>query len=456
MNTKTGEFEFTDDQKNCLTFLSTSHGWVSVIGQAGVGKSTVIIEYIKICLSKGLSVVCTAPTNKATRVLSEMASCAGITVDCITTYSLLGLVLTSAGEVREIRQKGSTDSYDILIIDECSMVGEKLWTYLQKNGGNFGKIVFMGDSAQLPPVKEGLSPSFSLLNKFTLTKIVRQHADNPIISLCSSIRKSIFTGTPYVFKKELQENSKDGVYCYNGIERFEKQILRAYEKLWDKGPNEVRVLAWTNRQVDYYNSMIRKHLIGETETPFIVGEYVVTKSPVNVLKGLLAHYNILEAKVEMSPVLSTDSIAKVVGIHKTMHPFYVSLKIPVYAIELIPFTKTDLDISISDTESKNSVTAYFPADNCAKNIAIELAASAKKNPKLWEKFWLFSDSVNDDIAPCYSNTIHRSQGSTYSSVVFVNAVDINYISDPKERHRCMYVGVSRSAKKVVILGEAKS
>lgn len=76
----------------------------------------------------------------------------------------------------------------LVIIDECSMVGEQM----AKDLMSFKKpILVLGDPAQLPPVKSAGYFTHSTRAKpdIMLTEIHRQARDNPIISLATKVRK---------------------------------------------------------------------------------------------------------------------------------------------------------------------------------------------------------------------------------------------------------------------------
>jgi len=75
--------------------------------------------------------------------------------------------------------------YNMVIIDEGSMVSYELWKDLIKFGV---PIIVIGDHGQLPPVSE---KAFSLMIKpdFVLQQIHRQEEDNPIIKLSTFVRK---------------------------------------------------------------------------------------------------------------------------------------------------------------------------------------------------------------------------------------------------------------------------
>ena len=73
---------------------------------------------------------------------------------------------------------------DLLIIDECSMVNEKMAGDLM----HFGcKILVLGDPAQLPPVR-GTGYFTEHKPDILLTEIHRQTSDNPIIEMATAVR----------------------------------------------------------------------------------------------------------------------------------------------------------------------------------------------------------------------------------------------------------------------------
>ncbi len=73
----------------------------------------------------------------------------------------------------------------LVIIDECSMVGEDLARDLLSFGT---KVLVLGDPAQLPPVK-GTGYFISADPDVMLTEIHRQARDNPIIAMATTVRE---------------------------------------------------------------------------------------------------------------------------------------------------------------------------------------------------------------------------------------------------------------------------
>lgn len=127
-------------------------------GQAGVGKTTCVRYFLDKIRSR--KVALTAPTNKAVKVLSESTKRDDVTYK--TIYSLLGLTLQANGAIKELYDSGKDDagSYDLIVIDEGSMMPLRpLEVLYKKTALTHTKILIIGDSEQLPPVGEDVSLS---------------------------------------------------------------------------------------------------------------------------------------------------------------------------------------------------------------------------------------------------------------------------------------------------------
>ena len=87
--------------------------------------------------------------------------------------------------------------YNLIIIDEGSMVSHEIWKDLLKFGV---PIIVVGDHGQLPPVSV---KSFSLMTEpdFILKQIHRQAEDNPIIQLSAFVRKNGYIPSNNVWSK---------------------------------------------------------------------------------------------------------------------------------------------------------------------------------------------------------------------------------------------------------------
>jgi len=150
-----------------------------LFGFAGTGKTT-LAKHIAAGV-KG-PVVFGAFTGKAALVLRGKG-CA----DAKTIHSLIyRLDEENYGDPTFILNRDSeVAGADLVIIDECSMVGEELGRDLLSFGT---KVLVLGDPAQLPPVNgEGFFTNQR--PDFMLTEIHRQARDNPIIAMSQVVRE---------------------------------------------------------------------------------------------------------------------------------------------------------------------------------------------------------------------------------------------------------------------------
>ncbi|MGH9858153.1 MAG: ATP-dependent DNA helicase, partial [Acidobacteriota bacterium] len=285
------EIVLTDDQQKALEMLKNkSLNPFLLKGYAGTGKTTLITSLLGTLDPQQLSKIClTAPTNKAVRVIEKKVREAkfwGVT--CKTIHSLLGLKLVYERDKQVLRQdrmkSNQMGEYDILVIDECSMVNEQLFKYIMasRKENPDTRIIYIGDPRQLPPVHELDSPTFGTKHQFTLTEVVRQAAENPMIKLSMQLREAMESGEN--IKLETNTSGVLGVI----VEPYE-DVCETMFSIYDdaekkKDPDLCRFLAWTNRRVDRENREIRRYFLGFDYTidppPFLPNETIVTTAPV--------------------------------------------------------------------------------------------------------------------------------------------------------------------------------
>jgi len=147
-------------------------------GFAGTGKTTLAKE-----LAGNLKgdVLFGAFTGKAALVLRRKGC-----TDASTIHSMIYTVLEQDGVKRfRLNPDAAVADAALVIIDECSMVGEALARDLLSFGT---PVLVLGDPAQLPPVKdEGFFTNRR--PDVMLTEIHRQAAENPIIRLSMDVRE---------------------------------------------------------------------------------------------------------------------------------------------------------------------------------------------------------------------------------------------------------------------------
>lgn len=119
-----------------------SESVICLTGGPGTGKSYVIGEIVK---RFGGSVCVCAPTGKAVSLLKEKLDC-----EVGTLHGILGI---KGG--KDLLFGGKTLNYEMVIVDECSMIDVGLWAALFRNIKNGTRLILVGDHDQLPPVEAG-------------------------------------------------------------------------------------------------------------------------------------------------------------------------------------------------------------------------------------------------------------------------------------------------------------
>lgn len=178
--------------KSILGWYSKEIGhkqFVTLGGYAGTGKTTLIAILRKLLFKQDpkLKVAFAAFTGKATRVLKNYLKENEVLYkgDSVgTIHSLIYSVIENEHhEIIGWKRKEELKT-DLIIIDEASMVDQKIWHDLLSYDV---PILAVGDHGQLPPV----NGQFNLMEnpEIKLEEIHRQVADNPIIKLSIEARK---------------------------------------------------------------------------------------------------------------------------------------------------------------------------------------------------------------------------------------------------------------------------
>jgi len=156
-----------------------------VAGFAGVGKSTVVAIAIAEIEKRygGRKVVSGAFTGKAANVLRRKGA-----PNAMTIHRMIYMPKEDPETGRTVFMlaiDGPAASADLIVLDECSMVDDKMAGDLRSFGK---KILVMGDPGQLPPVR-GQGAFTARRPDVFLQEIHRQAADSPIIRLATLARQ---------------------------------------------------------------------------------------------------------------------------------------------------------------------------------------------------------------------------------------------------------------------------
>jgi energy-coupling factor transporter ATP-binding protein EcfA2 len=392
-------------------------------GYAGTGKTTLLQLFISGLRDQGddRKVVLTAFSNKATKVLATMAEQWRLQVDTMTCCTLLGLrpvIDEDTGNQQfqiDRKQDNQVDRYDLVVVDECSMVNEELWLLLVNAVSNlYGRtqILFVGDPAQLPPVNEPESACFRQVpHRSALTEVVRYGGAIGVIA--EDLRRNLERDRFPRFRSDTNAERTEG--CFVLPRRaWETLVLRAFtSEAYQANPDQVRALAYTNRRVTQLNQIIRQAIYGATALRFVPGE------------RLIAINSCLD---DESVLLPTSAECEVIEAYRGRDGEW-----PIWI----------LSVETEDQKIK-TLRVLHESGQTEMNLKLELLAREKR----WMEFWDLKQHFHD-VDYAYSLTIHKSQGSTFQDV-FVDVPSMQANRNVIERNQLCYVAFTRAAKRLFI------
>jgi exodeoxyribonuclease-5 len=440
-----GDIKFNPQQNdayyNMLDFLNSDAKAFSLEGYAGTGKTT-IIKHLLDNVDKTTTI--SAPTWAAVSVIEKTTGEKGYTLQ-----ALLGIAPDE-----DMKDFDPTDpkfapvndvligSYELIVVDEASMINKDLYDFLLSEMKPNQKVIFMGDSAQLPPIGEGESKVFSDTKIGSkLTKVERQSDDNPIGKTYDAIRSNLNSSVD-MFPHKTQLNEKG-----EGIEFYQKNDPAAHQafageaiKAFRKDPKNTKIITWTNASVARYNRDVRAALRPNATQPFESGDLMIMTKTMPIIEDDKPVFANSQELVIKDAVLMSDG----------GFDYY--------------------EMTFEDIDEKHTLNVLAPgAENTAKykralskTVADAKLAVKKGTPKglAWKAYYALikggaaiittEKGANKGIDYGYAITTHKSQGSTYNNV-FIDETDMDTNSKNSERNSLKYVALSRPRTKAFVL-----
>jgi UvrD-like helicase C-terminal domain len=263
-------------------------------------------------------------------------------------------------------------------------------------------VVFIGDPAQLAPVKATSTPVFDAgFTGAALTTVVRQAEGNPIVDLSTKFRNTVNTSQWFPFTPDGHHVQRMDRDAFNAA--IEKEFTRLDWRYADS-----KILAWTNKCVIAFNQYVRNMAKGDPH--FQVMDYAVCNSFLQIGKNSI----------------KTDALVQITGIE------------PDCLHHDVPGNWVMMDYTIR---------AFQPKSLAEKNARIKQARAANHLSLVAE-----IETAWVDLRGAYACTINKAQGSTFGSV-FIDLDDVGRCNSGDQLARMMYVGVSRARNHVYLTGD---
>jgi len=267
------------------TFMDSDASVFILKGYAGTGKTT-MVKVIADYLSQSREVHLMAPTGRAARVLAAKTDRPAMTIHkaiyekaCVVSKNVQDVAESEFKFVFPVR-KNEYGGNIVAIVDEASMVCsrkiehelfvfgtdnlmEDLLDFVRPNFG--GKVIFVGDPAQLPPVGESESNALKAdyfigrglkVIETELSEVLRQKDNSIILKNAMMIRDLLKKEKRNCLVFEEKENDVEMISPDDFLNKY-------LEHRKESGRHDSVVICYSNKAASKYNSDIRKSLYGD-------------------------------------------------------------------------------------------------------------------------------------------------------------------------------------------------
>ena len=470
--TVTTDFELNDQQKFALLelekFFNSEETVFSLQGYAGTGKTTIMKVFDKYLNNRFFKPLYVSPTHKANAVTRANNPEALVK----TIHSLLGLspdydVLKDSFDLSKIKFSSSginnTVQGTLIIVDESSMLEDSLADHLveeAKKNGN--RIIFIGDPAQLSPVGQTTeSKALNYSGKVELTKVERT-GDNAILKDATSLREN----NTLSYITDLNDKG-DGIIYTNKPATLDFFLKNIVNKNNFKNPLELRILTGENKYIPTYNKLIRNILFGENAPQLVKGDILMGYSNEKRTRDPRKPYEIINSGDYIVDEISdltekvvphTDNKIKVFGYKVSLKNAYDNSNVETFILD-----SNNNANSVAATQIANLVDGLW-------SVRDKLLSEGRK--KEANKIIDIINSINNSFSTmfdvkdlygkikkyktfdyAYTQTVHKSQGTTYNNVVVLEDT-FNKFSE-SEKQKLKYVALTRAKNKVLYYTSAK-
>lgn len=488
----------TAEQQNALLdftefFLSGEPRSLFLLsGYAGTGKTTLVGAVVKALIEWKQRVVLLASTGRAAKVFSLHAGMPASTIHRCIYRETMGVEICDAPLPAEESKStsfarnhstfslipGKLNHQTLFIVDEASMIsneglsgsifgtGRLLDDLIEfVYGGENCRLMLVGDSAQLPPVGEEVSPALypEALRGYGLrvvhshlTEVVRQLQDSGILWNATMLRNLILTNELSAFPI-LHTSPFADVEAITGNDLIEC-LENSYHRV---GLDETIVVTRSNKRANIFNLGIRARIL-DYEEELSSGEQVI------VVKN--NYYWLRDRKTTTSEAKkpSTGASRKAASAPTSQGSFLANGDMAVvrhlrHQRELYGFRFADATLSFPDYDDMEVDCTVLLDVLQAEAPALTREQQDRLFNAVWEDYPHLTNRrdrmqhMRDDIyynalqiKYAYAVTCHKAQGGQWAHVY----IDQGYLTDDMltpDYVRWLYTALTRATEKVFLI-----
>ncbi len=255
-------------------------------GYAGTGKTSLLAALVRAMHQLQLPVVLLAPTGRAAKVFSLYSSSPAFTI-----HRKIYRQREFSPEMKGFYPSFNKSKNTLFIVDESSMIGSD--TY---NSASFGtgdllhdlvgyvysasgcRLLLVGDTAQLPPVSQVISPALDMealhaqcltVRHAELTEVVRQASESGILWNATALR-TLLSEEQFALFPKIKVKGFPDVCPLPGSE-----LIEALEDSYTRvGRDQTIVVTRSNKRANIYNNGIRARIL-DYEEELVPGDQLI-------------------------------------------------------------------------------------------------------------------------------------------------------------------------------------
>jgi exodeoxyribonuclease V len=420
--------------------------WLVIGGKAGTGKTTIAQAILEPYIDKKCILVC-ALSHKAKLVISEKL------VNAFGSKAIISKSIAGALGMKMDQETGKfvidkSLGFDppikkakIIIVDEGSMINEQAHQLIMAEKSKRAKVIYIGDIRQLPPIREEGSkladkpaPIFYGSNYVVLKERIRQGEESPILPFADFFgdNSRLLFPTLNPANSDCRKNivnEKGALVFADNIYEVIETVLPLYQYAVDnKNMNIIKTITYRNDTRKRVNDLVREHIFGRNAAKeYNIGELLMFQD----------NYNL----IDLLETISNSYEIQVTNVTEDYDDYKI------WILEFI-HEKKPTSIKVLDESEKirhaDDVTKKF---QYAKSLPYGTLERSVELNKAW--------ALRNRFAPveyAYAITSHKSQGSTYNTVV-VDERDIMNIkkSSNKSKSQSMYTALTRASNTCIVI-----
>ena len=478
----TFDFTLTDSQitasEKLNNFFKGNSNCFILKGYAGTGKTTLLYGISRFLDENKITYKLMAPTGRAAKVIADKTKISAYTIHK-SIYSIDKLE-----ELKETDEAGSeTFKYffglrnnddptnTVYIVDEASMISNK---YSEGEFFRFGsgrllddlfhyigftvpknsrKVIFVGDSAQLPPVNMSFSPALDLnylmetdykltVEGTEMKDVARHHKDSGILSNATDLRNQI--SKSHLYKIKIKTDYPDIVPIDHS------EIVDKYLEDTDiKKEKRPIIIAYTNNSIRHYNDAVRDRIYPDKGEIQPGDNFLVVRNNYK--------YDLLNGEFGEIKAILSDSETKTVPLRKKTGGIKVELKFKSVTVEVLNMNGEIIQFDCKIIE--NLLDSKHPQLTSEEQRALYVFFKNRMKEKdIKPNTKMFKEAMKNDpyfnavlVKYGYAVTCHKAQGGEWNTTI----VDFSYSAKKLTQFyfRWCYTALTRSKNKMFCVNQ---